>query len=52
MAEFNRKALFAGRSQRGNRGGPPILIALIFYSCEDCGGGDYASIAFLITYDP
>lgn len=29
MAEFNRKALFAGRSRRGSRGGPPILIALI-----------------------
>jgi len=23
MAEFNRKALFAGRSRRGSRGGPP-----------------------------
>lgn len=38
MAEFNRKALFTGRSWRGSRSSPPIFITLIFilFSYGDC----------------
>lgn len=46
MAEFNRKALFAARSWRGGRGGPPILITLISipFLWRLCGGVGVASI--------
>lgn len=46
MAEFNRKALFAARSWRGGRGGPPILITLISipFLWRLCGGEGVASI--------
>lgn len=52
MAEFNRKALFAGRSRRGSRGGPPILIALISipFLRITAGEGETETPRLLIIY--